>query len=127
MTGQPERPLEETGGPLVVTCNLGILGDFRCKKRRLKPCRGRCEWLPDEAGPVCYVCAGEAAADADPRYALCDGCAPVRNHVISMFREGVRLAAKCRCGATFIGADDQQEREAWVREHWLHVIAEAGR
>jgi hypothetical protein len=74
----------------------------------------------------CYICGWPAAADADQRNPLCTPCLPARDHVVSMTRGSPPLpyVADCRCGWTSAAAD-YDERELFVRAHWLRVIADA--
>lgn len=79
----------------------------------------------------CYVCSAEVERPADPRNPLCEGCAPAREHVVSMRWEASRLVAECRCGWLFrslpggtASVAAQESRDRCVKEHWREVIAE---
>lgn len=70
---------------------------------------------------ICYVCRSPEIDQASPPHSqLCTGCAPARDHIVSMKTGEV----VCQCGWR-ASAGTHAERDALVHEHWQSIIREA--
>lgn len=74
----------------------------------------------------CVVC--QTGTVDDPRHAVCDDCAPAREHVVSMTRAAITydsVATCTRCGWVSVKPWNHAGREAQdkaVYGHWRDVV-----
>jgi hypothetical protein len=78
----------------------------------------------------CYCVGCGRLGDFDPRNPVCDGCRPIRDHVVSMRTdpENGDWLAVCPCGwrdRRPRTPEGLKARDAAVQDHWRAVVATA--